>query len=303
MTEMSDAEARPAFARAPFAGRIAPGCRILRGMRRSTLDELARDPVGRYVASDCFLHFCAAPDFWGVVLWGRPDHQQAMELGRSLMLGLSHPGEPHVTLFDASRLAGSDPAAFRAAERYINEFGPALARTVRRLALVRPNGLNGAVVAGAFDVLPRPFPTAVFDDTALACAWLEVPAERAGLPAALYAEVTASPSELHVLRAWLDQHLAGVTVDDAARALAMSARSLQRKLGEAGTTFSAELAEARVRAARRMLAEGDAPLTAIAYDVGCASLQHFSALFRRHTGESPSAFRARMRTREHHATR
>jgi AraC-like DNA-binding protein len=269
----------------------------LRAMRRSSLDELARDPVGRYLAGDSFIHFCAAPDFWGVVLWGRPDHRQAMELGRSLVLGLSHPAEPHVTLFDASRLEGSDPAAFRAAERYLSELGPSLARAVRRLALVRPSGMNGAVIAGAFEVLPRPFPTAVFGDTAGACAWLGVEEGAAALVAALHAEVTGTPRVVPALRAWLDEHLAGVSVDDAAHALALSARSLQRKLGEAGTTFKAELAEARVRAARRMLAEGDAPLTAIAYDVGCASLQHFSALFRRRTHESPSAFRARHATR------
>jgi AraC-like DNA-binding protein len=265
-------------------------------MRRSTLDELARDPVGRYLAGDSFLHFCAAPGFWGVVLWGRPDHRDAMALGRSLMLGLAPPAEPHRTLFDASRLAGSDPAAFRAAERYLAHFAPALARHVERLALVRPSGMSGAVVAGAFEVLPKPFPVAVFDDPAAACAWLEV--EGAALAAALYAEVIGTPRLLPALRAFLDRHLSGVTIEEAARALALSPRSLQRRLAEAGTTFSEELADARVRAARRLLADGDAPLTAIAYDVGCASLQHFSALFRRRTQESPSAFRART-----HATR
>lgn len=266
---------------------------MLRAMRRSSLDELARDPIGRYVAGDSFVHFCAQADFWGVVLWGRPDHREAMELGRSLVIGLSPPAEPHVTLFDASRLEGSDPAAFRAAERYLDHFGPALERHVRRLALVRPRGMNGAVVAGAFEVLPRPFPTAVFGDAASACDWLGVDRGGAGLVAALYAEVTGTPRVVPALRAWLDEHLSGVSLEEAARALALSARSLQRKLGEAGTTFSEELAEARVRAARRMLADGEAPLTAIAFDVGCASLQHFSALFRRRTSESPSAFRAR----------
>jgi AraC-like DNA-binding protein len=272
---------------------------MLRAMRRSSLDELARDPVGRYVAGDSFVHFCAAPGFWGVVLWGRPDHGQALELGRSLMLGLSPPAEPHVTLFDASRLEGSDPAAFRAAGRYLEHFGPALRRHVTRLALVRPSGMNGAVIAGAFEVLPRPFPTAVFGDAANACAWLGLDSGGAELVAALHAEVTGTPRLLPALRVWLDRHLSGVTVEEAARALALSARSLQRKLGEAGTTFSEELAEARVRAARRMLAEGDAPLTAIAYDVGCASLQHFSTLFRRRTSESPSAFRARHHPHHH----
>jgi AraC-like DNA-binding protein len=159
------------------------------------------------------------------------------------------------------------------------------------MALVRPSGMNGAVVAGAFDVLPRPFPVAVFGDAESACAWLGV--EGAALVAALHAEVSGLPRVVPALREFLDRHLSGVTLEEAARALALAPRTLQRKLGEAGTSFKGELAEARVRAARRMLADGDQPLTAIAYDVGCASLQHFSALFRRRTHESPSAFRAR----------
>jgi len=279
MVQLSAGRAPPASAPAPFAGLDAPACVCCAAMRRSTLDQLASDPVGRYVAGDCFVHFCADPGFWGVVLWGRPDHREAFSLGRSLLLGLSPPAEPHVTLFDASRLEGSDPLAFHAAERYLAHHASALASNVRRLALVRPSGMNGAVVAGAFEVLPRPFPTAVFGDAASACSWLEV--DGAALVAALHAEVVGTPRVVPALRRFLDEHLSGVTLEEAARALALSERSLQRKLGEGGTTFSEELAE------------GDAPLTAIAYDVGCASLQHFSALFRRRTQESPSAFRAR----------
>jgi AraC-like DNA-binding protein len=41
----------------------------------------------------------------------------------------------------------------------------------------------------------------------------------------------------------------------------------------------------------RMLESND-PLTAIALDAGFASLQHFSAAFRKLTGASPSAWRA-----------
>jgi AraC-like DNA-binding protein len=269
---------------------------MLRPMRRSNLDELARDPVGRYVAGDAFLHFCADPGFWGVVLWGRPDHGQALELGRSLMLGLAPPAQPHVTLFDVSRLEGSEPAAFRAAERYVSHFSGLLGQYVRRLALVRPSGMYGAVVAGAFDVMTKPFPVQVFGDTASACEWLGV--DGAGLVAELHAEVTGTPRILPALRGFLDQHLSGVSLEEAARALAVSARSLQRKLGEAGTTFQDELADARVRLAKRLLLDGQAPLTTIALDVGCASLQHFSALFRKRTSETPSAYRRRHKKSE-----
>ena len=44
-----------------------------------------------------------------------------------------------------------------------------------------------------------------------------------------------------------------------------------------------------------LLLESDAKLTSVAVEVGCASLQHFSSLFRKLTGESPSAWRARHR--------
>jgi AraC-like DNA-binding protein len=45
-----------------------------------------------------------------------------------------------------------------------------------------------------------------------------------------------------------------------------------------------------------MLLESEAPLTMIAFDVGGGSLQYFSTLFRRHTGGSPSTFRAQHRS-------
>jgi len=44
-----------------------------------------------------------------------------------------------------------------------------------------------------------------------------------------------------------------------------------------------------------MLADTNEPLTNIALEVGCASLQHFSALFRKHVGEAPSSWRKRHR--------
>lgn len=68
---------------------------------------------------------------------------------------------------------------------------------------------------------------------------------------------------------------------------------MQRNLGVANTTFQHELDAARIRLARRLLTESDSALTEIAYDIGCASPQHFSSLFRRVVGEAPSAWRAR----------
>jgi AraC-like DNA-binding protein len=169
---------------------------------------------------------------------------------------------------------------------------------VTRLALVRPAGLGGAIVAGAYDVLPRPYPVEVFDAIAPAAAWVaaeaELDAERiAALLAEIHADATGGGPVVAALRGWLGAHLAEPSVAAAALALGTSERTLQRKLQEADTTFLHQVAEARVRAATRLLLDSDAPLTAIAYEVGCASLQHFSALFRKHTELSPSAYRRR----------
>ena len=266
-------------------------------MRRATLAELARDPVGRYASGETFAHFCAHRGLWGILLWGRPDETHALELGLSLVLELAPPAEPHASIVDASRLESGSQGAFGALERYVTRHGALLQQWVRKLAIVRSRGLGGAIVAGAHDVLPLPYPVAVFDDARAALSWLgeSSPAVLADALAELYAEASGTPSFLVALRALLDAKLHGVSVAAAARALGMSDRTLQRKLGEAGTTFQTEMSDARVRAAKRMLLDGDAPLTTIAIESGCASLQHFNTLFRKRTGQLPSAWRKRER--------
>lgn len=271
-------------------------------MRRTTVEEMVADPVGKYVAGDAYLHFCATPTLWGIVLWGRPDETQALGLGRTLVKQMAPPCVPHVSILDASRLEGADPGAFHAAERYLTRYGELLKHWMLRLALVRPSGVHGAVIAGAFDVLPRPYPVRVYADTASAYAWLveengerDWPVDGAGFIASLHDAVTGQGGVVGELRALLDGRLDGLSLAEAAKHLGLSERSLQRKLGDANTTFQDELGDARVRAAKQLLIESEAPLTNIALDVGCASLQVFSALFKKRTGETPSQFRKRFR--------
>ena len=263
----------------------------------TTIEDFAENPAGKYVAGASFAHFCVSPTFWGVTLWGRPNQDDAIQLGRTLILEIAPEAERHVSLVDASRLVGGDVNAFAALERYVSRHAEALAKYVSRLALVRPSGLEGAIVAGVYDVIERPYEVNVFGDVESALAWLDVrdgPAIAKAL-VDMHASATSTPAMLGTLRSWLDKHLADPSIADAAPMLAVSERSLQRKLQENGTTFQEEVAEARVRAAKRLLVDGDASLTAIALEVGCASPQHFSALFRRLTGESPSAWRTRAR--------
>jgi AraC-like DNA-binding protein len=82
------------------------------------------------------------------------------------------------------------------------------------------------------------------------------------------------------------------TLAAAARALSVSARSLQRRLGAVGTSFVKEVCRARVEHAMRLLVTTDDKLAVVAAQVGCASLASFSAMFAREVGVPPSVWRA-----------
>ena len=76
------------------------------------------------------------------------------------------------------------------------------------------------------------------------------------------------------------------------RALGMSARSLQRRLAEEGTSFRAVVDEARHAIATQHLRAGDLSVTEVAARAGFDSLGAFSRAFRRWTGSSPQGYRA-----------
>jgi AraC-like DNA-binding protein len=270
-------------------------------VRSSTLAAFSTEPAGRYVPGPSFAHLCVAPRLWGVLFWGRPDEDDLRALVRSLAVELAPPAVAHASIIDATKLEAVDTAAFAVLDAYVRGRFADLARQVTRVAIVRPGGVVGAVLAGLFEVLPRPYPVRVLATLDEALAWtreahadeLAPPSELARAFSWVRTNTSSEPEIVAKLKALLDERLTDSSIAAAARALHLSERTLQRRLAAAGTTFHDELTRARVDAARRLLLDTNAPLTKIALDVGCASLQHFSALFRKRTGESPSAFRAR----------
>ena len=83
----------------------------------------------------------------------------------------------------------------------------------------------------------------------------------------------------------------GANVDAVAAALHMSARTLQRRLGEAGAQFSEVLDAVRADEAKRALTTSEVPLAEIAWKLGFADLATFSRAFKRWTGQPPGTFR------------
>jgi len=259
-------------------------------------DAYAAGPRGAYVALPRALAFCARESLWGFALWGKPTEADTRRLVPVLALELAPRVAPHASLVDVSRLDAADPRAFAVLARYLRDHFDRFRTQVTRLALVRPPGVLGATVAGFYQVAGAPYPVRVFDELAAAARWLRARSLAASIAAAI-ADASSTPAWLAALRGWLDAHLEETSLARAARAVSRAPRSLQRDLTAANTSFQRELDAARIRLAQRLLVESESSLTEIAYDIGCASPQHFSTLFRRVVGATPSAWRIRATAR------
>ncbi|MBL1098414.1 helix-turn-helix transcriptional regulator [Streptomyces sp. 205] len=86
------------------------------------------------------------------------------------------------------------------------------------------------------------------------------------------------------------------TLDDYARALGYSPRTLSRATLTAAGVNAKEFIDRRViLEAKRLLAHGDDPATRIAAHLGFSSATNFSKYFHQRTGQSPIAFRVNVR--------
>jgi AraC family transcriptional regulator of adaptative response / methylphosphotriester-DNA alkyltransferase methyltransferase len=101
---------------------------------------------------------------------------------------------------------------------------------------------------------------------------------------------------LHVIEADPSRPLA---LDDVARDIATSRRSLQRAFEGEGITFREAVAVARMRRAKALLAHGSMPIYRVADRVGYRSKAEFTKAFKRHTGVTPSAYARSIRQGEH----
>ena len=86
-------------------------------------------------------------------------------------------------------------------------------------------------------------------------------------------------------------------VDEVATQLEMSSRTLQRRLGESGSSCSELIDDARRRLAEKLLANEGVLLANVAYTLDFQDPTAFYRAFRRWTGKSPRAFQRALRDR------
>jgi AraC-like DNA-binding protein len=264
----------------PFYGLVVCACKTLReafaqtrryeglahDLGRSRLEE--RDGVATY--------------FWDCPWLATATPAQARHLGDSVLAGiltfvawLAHERPPVREI----GLAAPEPedAALRAAHAQV--FGPRIAYGV-------------PVAYGRFDaaLLDRPVPNA---DASM----FEVLRRHAdGLLAARLRE-TAQPRVVVDVRREVAAQLANdrARLDDVAAALALTPRTLQRKLAEAGTSFQAVHDAARQALAEELLRDSRLNLTDVAYMLGYREQSSFNRACRDWFGSTPARTRERLR--------
>jgi AraC-like DNA-binding protein len=101
-----------------------------------------------------------------------------------------------------------------------------------------------------------------------------------------------SDLEFRVRQAIADVLSEGVpTVSSIASGLAMSARTLQRRLSEQGHSFQGVVDMTRKDLAQRLLAETDYSLAEVAFLTGFSEQSGFSRAFKRWAGQTPRSYR------------
>jgi AraC-like DNA-binding protein len=260
-------------------------------------DAFRSAPRGHYFVGPTWLVWCWDESLCGSIVWGRPSEDEARQLVSlfAIEAGLQ-PGFDVVT--DASRMELVTPLAFAVVADYIRRQLPMLGKHMRKNAIVSPPGLIGAAIAGLYPLLGANLSWRPVTTMQQGLEWIDSPAARAAAPelAALADALCGRSSLLFGLHTYLRAHLGDATLDGAATALRSSRRSLQRSLTNSDTCFRDELERVRIDEARRLLAESDDKLEAIAAQLGFSSPSHFGTAFRTATGELPSEFRARYRS-------
>ncbi|WP_234823128.1 AraC family transcriptional regulator [Ensifer adhaerens] len=90
------------------------------------------------------------------------------------------------------------------------------------------------------------------------------------------------------------QLLAGdVSIEDAARSMDTSVRTLQRELRQAGVDFRSLTSAVRIQRATEMLRNGTVSISSISEDLGYSSPAGFTRAFRKATGFGPREFRVK----------
>jgi AraC-like DNA-binding protein len=93
----------------------------------------------------------------------------------------------------------------------------------------------------------------------------------------------------------LDLEYGPASLGDIANRLALSERTLRRRLRALGTSYNKILRDLRSSTAQEWLRDGTLTIESIAWRLGYTETANFRHAFKRWTGQSPQAFRHQLR--------
>lgn len=157
-------------------------------------------------------------------------------------------------------------------------------------AVVRPQGVIGAIVAGAYHMFVATERQRVLPDLETALRWLGR-AEQAEAVSTFLRTAAQRPRIVDELRAYLGEHLDQGSLSAAARALGVARRTLQLELAKASANFRGIRDEVRLREAKARLEQADDKIEHLAHTLGFRSPRHFYKWFRDRTGKTPGDWR------------
>lgn len=251
--------------------------------------------MGAMLVGSRLLVWADSPRLVGAAAWGAiepAELERAMAIWETLWPRLAH-GAGFV--IDIARLEPPRLDAYalyadfvRAQIRILSD------RQMRQLTLTptEPTGFVTVLTSG-FTAAVQSYPHHLTHDPAAGARWLgdEAAAARIAEARAIVEESLQATRVLREVRQRIARDPRHATLDEVARALAMSPRTLQRALDAEATSFRHELVAARMALAERLLAEGDVKIADVAAQVGFASAPHFASVFGKTHGVTPAAFR------------
>ncbi len=247
-------------------------------------------PLGKYFVGPCYLHI-TEENACATFVWGTPEVEAVPLFTRIVNVELTADVPPHVAFVDFSRLVALTGSVFEEGTRYLaGAQDPSRARILKR-AMVFGKGLSGTLAAGIYPSVGNDLPYQGFTDSLAAAAWLGIADELVERWTALRDEVMQRSDILREIRAKFHGQGAPASAEAIARSFGMSARTMQRKLKEAGSSFQIELDRYRLAFAMDHLCTAT-KIATIARDLGFKTSNHFSAWFKKQTGDSPAQHRA-----------
>ncbi len=264
-------------------------------LTEASVRDFERAPIGRYTCTGSCVVWCASPSLTGWHIWGRPDEDETRAILR-LLAQYPKMASTFDVITDSRGVEVINPPALAILVPWIVEHRVTLERRVRRQANVIRRDPVGFLLMGILASLGDSRPQQTFaepfeafraiagDAGTKLCAQIEDVVEK----------VREVPRELAAVRAQLATSLES-TIDDAAKTLSTSSRSLQRVLQHHGTSFHDEQTDARFASAKRLLGASDEKIASVARRVGWSE-RTLTTIFRDRTGLTPTDWRKRPTT-------